>query len=113
MSDVNEILDQLITEREASLSRIKLLNDVIDIFQNEGSSTDDLHFLRSFLENSNKGRSRKILTVSSKMNVHADLLKKYVGYSDTKNVKDKVVIILKDGRSFFAYKRYCRNTFTA
>jgi len=102
--DVIEILEQLITEREAALSRVRLLNEVIDLIQNEGFSTNDLHYLRSFLENSNKGRCRKILTVSSKMNVHADLLKKYVGYSDTKNVKDKVVIILETEGRFLPIK---------
>lgn len=104
MSDVTEIIEQLLTEREAALSRIKLLNEVIDLIQSEGFSTGDLHFLRSFLENSNKGKSRKVLTVSSKMNVHADLLKKYVGYADTKNVKDKIVIILETEGRFLPIK---------
>jgi hypothetical protein len=104
VSDVTKILDQLITEREAALSRVKLLNEVIDVIQNESFTIEDLHFLRSFLENSNKGRIKKILTIGSKMNVHADLLKKYNGYSDTKNVKDKVAIILETEGRFLPIK---------
>lgn len=105
MLEADEILDGLLVEREAALSRLKLLNEVIDLIQMEGLSKDSLHYLESFLEASNRGRSKKLLTVSSKMNVHADLVDQYVGYSQTRNVKDKIVIILSKERRFLHIKK--------
>ncbi len=104
MSEINEILEHLIGEREAALSRVRLLNEVIEVIQNDGSSIKNLHYLKSFLETSSNGKIKKALTVSSKMNVHADLLGRYPGYTETKNVKDKIVIILETEQHFLHIK---------
>lgn len=104
MSNVNEILEQLIGEREAALMRVRLLNEVIDVIQGDGLSKESLEHLKSFLETSSKGKVKKVLTISSKMNLHTDLLNKFIGYTDAKTVKEKIVVILKIERRFLHVK---------
>lgn len=104
MSDINEILNQLFTEKEIALSRVRLLDEVISTIQSDGLSGDNIQHLESFLEASKIGQKKSIITVASKMNDHADLLNEYPGYSDTKNVKEKIVIILEAVKRFTPIK---------
>lgn len=104
MTDANEILEQLVGEREAALMRVRLLNEVIDVIQRDGLSTDNLDHLKSFLKTSSEGKVKKVVTIGSRMNVHTDLLNKYSGYSDAKSVKDKIVVILENERRFLHIK---------
>ena len=102
--EIKRILEHLIDERNAALSRLRLLDEVVEVIQSGGLSNANLHFLKSFLDTSSNLKNEKTLTVSSKMNVHADLLDKFLGYSETKNVKDKIVIILETEGRFLHIK---------
>lgn len=104
MLKVNEILEQLVEEKESALLRVRLLSEVIDIIQRDGLATNGIEHLKTFLETSNRRTVKKIVTVGSKMNLHADLLNKYSGYNEAKSVKDKIVVILEKERRFLHIK---------